>query len=45
MQALADFGGFIDGIVLIVGPILTIYSSRMYLVKISKELPVIKSKL
>jgi len=44
MAALGDFGGFNDGLILVFGSILTIYSSRMYEARISSELPVIEKK-
>ena len=44
MEALGDFGGFNDGILLIPAVIMQIYSSKMYLQHLFKLLPVKRAK-
>ena len=39
MELLGDFGGFNDALFFIIGALMSLYSSRMYLASIATELP------
>ena len=45
MEALGDFGGLNDGVVIILAILMQIYSSRMYLQSLFALLPVKQTKI